>query len=50
MLNPFIYSLRNRNMKEALSNLMNRIASLLWCHLLWYSRISQSDRIAWEPY
>ncbi|XP_020010599.2 olfactory receptor 7G2-like [Castor canadensis] len=29
MLNPFIYSLRNRNMKEALSNLMNRIASLL---------------------
>ncbi|XP_004866092.1 olfactory receptor 7G2 [Heterocephalus glaber] len=31
MMNPFIYSLRNRDMQKALWKLINRIASLLQC-------------------
>jgi hypothetical protein len=30
VLNPFTYSLRNRDMKEALRILIHRIACLLW--------------------
>ncbi|XP_008158410.2 olfactory receptor 7G1-like [Eptesicus fuscus] len=36
LMNPFIYSLRNRDMKLALKKLIGRIPSfLILCHLLW---------------
>jgi olfactory receptor len=30
MLNPFIYSLRNRDMKDTMRKFFSRIASVLW--------------------
>jgi hypothetical protein len=30
MMNPFIYSLRNKDMKEAFKKFISRLASLLW--------------------
>ncbi|MBZ3874920.1 Olfactory receptor 7G1 [Sciurus carolinensis] len=49
-MNPFIYGLRNKYMKEALKKLISWIAVL--CHFPfsnWVSRISNSDNICDEP-
>ncbi|XP_016053445.1 PREDICTED: olfactory receptor 7G1-like [Miniopterus natalensis] len=49
MMNPFIYSLRNRDMKRALMKLTGRIRSfLILCHLL-MARVSRMRESARNP-
>ncbi|KFO22003.1 putative gustatory receptor clone PTE03 [Fukomys damarensis] len=49
MMNPFIYSLRNRDMKETLKKLTRTSHFLQLCHLRWASRESQRTGTRSEP-